>query len=66
MAFFKEVPLGGAAVTVLRQGGRGAEADPHGFGVEDHRVSTAAVLRRGGAVLPRCSLGVSPVLGLGC
>ena len=43
------MPLGVAAVTLLRQGGRGAEADPHGFGVEDHRDSTAAVLRRGGA-----------------
>ena len=31
LAFFKEVPLGGAAVTVLRQGGRGAEADLHGL-----------------------------------
>ena len=49
MAFFKEVPLGGAAVTVLRQAGRSAEVDPQGFGVED---SEAAVLRRGGAVLP--------------
>ena len=52
MAFFKEVPLGGAAVTVLRQGGRSAEVDPQGFGVEDHRDSAAAVLRRGGAVFP--------------
>ena len=28
LAFFKEVSLGGAVVTFLRQGGRGAEADP--------------------------------------
>ena len=31
LAFFNEVLLGGAAVTVPRQGRRGADADPHGL-----------------------------------
>ena len=66
LAFFKEVPLGGAAVTVLRQSGRLADRDPHRVGFEEHRDSTAAVLRRGGAVLPHCSPGFGPVLGQGC
>ena len=55
LAFFKEVPLGGAAVAVLRQGGRGAEADPHGFGLKTIEILQLQFFDE---VVPSCSVAL--------